>query len=71
MPFDTAVEKSIEGMKQEGFCVLIDVDVEVTLKAKINLDKRPDRILAACNSALPSRALEAEKLTLACCYPAM
>lgn len=58
--FDEAVRRSIEGLKQEGFGIITEIDVKETFKKKINVDFRNYRILGACNPTLAHEALQLE-----------
>ena len=55
--FDEAIERTEAALKTEGFGVLTRVDVQKTLKAKIDIDFRPYTILGACNPELAHQAL--------------
>ena len=61
MDFDTAVARITATLKQEGFGILSDIDVQATLKAKLGADMPAYRILGACNPAFAHQALQLEK----------
>ncbi|MEO7274728.1 MAG: DUF302 domain-containing protein [Vicinamibacterales bacterium] len=58
--FDDARARVTEALKQEGFGILTEIDVQSTLKAKLDRSFRKYVILGACNPQLAHQALEAE-----------
>ena len=58
--FNTAIEKVTEELKKEGFGVLTQIDVQETLKKKLDVDFRKYKILGACNPHFAHQALLAE-----------
>lgn len=59
--FDDAVARVRETLKEEGFGVLTEIDVQSTLKEKLGEDIAPYLILGACSPPYAHRALELEK----------
>lgn len=59
-PFEGVLAAVVEQLKQEGFGVLTDIDVQATLKAKIGADIPKYRILGACNPSFAHEALALE-----------
>ncbi len=58
--FESTKEKIIEELKKEGFGVLTEIDIQATLKKKIDVDFRKYVILGACNPGFAFKALTAE-----------
>lgn len=57
---DQVIKKVTDALQTEGFGVLTEIDVQATLKKKLNIDRKPYRILGACNPGYAHQALDAE-----------
>ena len=58
--FEDAVSRTREALRAEGFGVISEIDVQKTLKSKIDVNFRPYLILGACNPAMAYEALQVE-----------
>ncbi len=60
LSFDDAVQAITEALREQGFGILTDIDVQQTLKKKLDVDFRRYRILGACNPPFAYKALQLE-----------
>ena len=68
-PFDQVVGRVRQELAAEGFGVLTEIDVQATLKQKLDLDVDPYVILGACNPNLASKGIGSSPIS-GCCCPA-
>jgi uncharacterized protein (DUF302 family) len=59
-PFDTVVAELTARLKERGFGLLTDIDVQSTLKSKIGAEIGKYRILGVCNPRFAHEALKIE-----------
>lgn len=58
LPYAEAITAVKAALKDQGFGVLTEIDVQQTMKEKLDVDVEPQIILGACNPQLAHRALE-------------
>ena len=57
--YESALEKVIAALKEEGFGILTEIDVKETFKKKLNIDDfERYKILGACNPPFAKQALD-------------
>ena len=61
LDYDQALEQTIAALREQGFGVLTEIDVQATMKAKLDLDFQRYVILGACNPPLAYQALSTDK----------
>lgn len=59
--FEQAIVRVTQELQSEGFGVLTEIDVQQTLKIKLDADMKPYKILGACNPPFAHKALLMEE----------
>lgn len=61
LPFEQAVEKFKQSLAAEKMGVVSEIDVQTVMKAKLDHDMPPYRILGACAPGLAKRVIESDR----------
>lgn len=59
--FEEALDKVRAVLMDQGFGIMTEIDVKVTMKKKLDKDMEDYVILGACNPLLAAQAMDAEK----------
>lgn len=59
-PYDVAVQAVRAALEEQGFGILTEIDLQTTLKKKLDVDIEPQVILGACRPPLAYEAIQAE-----------
>ncbi len=61
LSFDDALTKVSAELKNAGFGIITEIDVQTTMKKKLDKDMKPYKILGACHPQSAFDAIQAEK----------
>ncbi|HEX2394095.1 MAG TPA: DUF302 domain-containing protein [Bacteroidales bacterium] len=59
--FDEAVLKTSEALKEEGFSIITEINLNEKFKEKLNVNFRKYKILGACNPSVAYQAVQIEE----------
>ena len=62
LPYEKAVAEVRAALKEQGFGILTEIDVQATMREKLDAAMEPYVILGACNPPLAHRALEIDRM---------
>ena len=60
LPMDEALPAVRAAIKEQGFGILTEIDIQATLREKVGAEVEPYVILGACNPQLAQQALQIE-----------